>query len=312
MPHNHPTDNVIDKIIAATDFSDTAAAGVAWAAEIARMHGAHLTLVHAVQTPPPRPDYFSSDVEYGGQLQEAARQRLEETAAEIDEEGLKGLHTRLLVGKPHRAILEVVEEVQGDLVVMGTRGHSGLRHLLLGSTAQRVVQQAPCPVLTTHGGEASAPRRIKSILVPTDFDHNARRAAEAARRLLAPQIGEGARLVLFHAYHLPVEYTAYGTVPVSPALLEESRVRAEADLKELAAQLEVEGLEVTAEAAAGYPVEAILAAAEAHEADLIAMGTEGRTGAAHFFLGSTAERVVQRAFCPVLTLREQKEEGEEE
>lgn len=308
MPENEPrTDRVIDKIVAATDFSDTAAAGVAWAAEIARLHGAHLTLVHAVQTPPPRPDYFSSDVDSGGQLQEAARLRLEEAAAAVDDSGLEGLHTRLLVGRPHEVILDVADEVHADLVVLGTRGHSGLRHLLLGSTAQRVVQHARCPVLTTRGEGKAVPGPIRTVLVPTDFDDNARRAATAARKLLAPQMGEGARLVLFHAYHLPVEYTAYGTVPVSPALLEESKVRAQADLADLAGQLAGEGLEVETVATAGYPVEAILAAAEAHQADLIVMGTEGRTGAAHFFLGSTAERVVQRAPCPVLTLREREE-----
>lgn len=309
MPDRDRTnDRVIDKIVAATDFSDTAGAGVVWAADIARLHRAHLTLVHAVQTPPPRPDYFSSDVDSGSALQEAARQRLEEAAEEVGEDGLEGLHTRLLVGRPHEVILDVADEVGADLVVLGTRGHSRLRNLLLGSTAQRVVQHCPCPVLTTHGGERAAPRPLRTILVPTDFDDNARRAASAARKLLAPQMGEGARLVLFHAYHLPVEYTAYGTVPVSPALLDESKLRAEADLADLAGELAAEGLVVEAVAAAGYPVEAILAAAEAHQADLITMGTEGRTGAAHFFLGSTAERVVQRAPCPVLTLRERGRE----
>lgn len=295
------------KIVVATDFSDTATAGVGWAVEIARAHDAHLTLVHAVDLAPPRPDYLPADADYGARLQEAARERLETAAAGIDSSGIQQVHTRLLVGQPVEAILEVVDEIQAELVVLGTRGLSGLKHLLLGSTAERVVQHARCPVLTAHAGHG-APRKISSILVPTDFDGNAMQAAEAARDLLRPHLGEGARLVLLHAYHLPIEYTAYGTVPISPAFLEEARLRAQADLDEQAARVRSEGLEVETVAVAGYPVESIVAAAEDQGADLIAMGTAGRTGAAHLFLGSTAERVVQRAPCPVLTLRKPEEE----
>jgi nucleotide-binding universal stress UspA family protein len=295
------------KIVVATDFSEAAAAGVGWAVEIARAHGAHLTLVHAIDLAPPRPDYLPAEGGYGARLQEAARERLEAAAAGIDASGIEQVHTRLLAGQPVESILEVVDEIQAELVVLGTRGLSGLKHLLLGSTAARVVQHARCPVLTAHGGHG-APRQISTILVPTDFDGNAMLAAEAARDLLRPRLGEGARLVLLHAYHLPVEYTAYGTVPISPAFLEEARMRAQADLEEQAARVRSEGLEVETVAVAGYPVESILAAAEGQGADLIAMGTAGRTGAAHLFLGSTAERVVQRAPCPVLTLRKPEEE----
>lgn len=293
------------RIVAATDFSDTAAVGVDLAVQIARDHGAHLTLVHAVQLPSPRPDYDSAGSDFGTELQAAAREQLTVVAGEVDADGLE-LHTRLLVGQASRAILEVAHELQADLIVLGTRGLSGLRHLFLGSTAERVVQHAECPVLTTHGEGGEGPRRIRTILVPTDFDDNAREAVVAARELLRPE--EAARLVLLHAYHLPIEYTAYGTAPISPAFLEESRIRAEADLKELADSLDLEGVGVETQATAGYAVETILSAAEAHEVDLIAMGTSGRTGAAHLFLGSTAERVVQRAGCPVLTLRRPGEE----
>jgi len=294
------------KIVAATDFSETAANGVAWAAEIARTHGAHLTILHAVQQPTPVPGDATAWDDYGSALQQAARERLNDTARPYDDQGFE-VHTRLLVGPAVDGILEVVRQLEADLIVVGTRGLSGLRHLFLGSTAERLVRHSECPVLTTHA--EAKPRPVTKILVPTDFSGSARRAAEVAREIVRGENGP-ARLILLHAYHLPIEYSAYGAAPVAPAFLEESRVRAEADLQEIARSLERQGLEVETLALAGYPAETILETAEAHEVDLIAMGTTGRSGAAHFFLGSTAERVVQRAHCPVLTLRERKEDEE--
>ena len=71
----------------------------------------------------------------------------------------------------------------------------------------------------------------------------------------------------------------------------------------MAEELRQQGFEVATLAREGFPPEVILGEAEAAGADLIAMGTHGRTGLAHLVLGSTAERVVQRANCPVLTVR---------
>lgn len=290
------------EVVVATDFSEVARAATAWAVEIARAHGARLTLAHAVRLPAPFPDYLGSKSDFTSNLREAARAKLEEEVSRLETDGCE-VETRLLVGAASESVLETAEELSADLVVIGTRGLSGLPHLLLGSTAERVVQNARCPVLTTHGG-GQKPGRVRSILVPTDFSADARMAACAARDLL--QFEEEARLLLLNAYQLPIEYTAYGTAPVSPAFLEEARVRAEADLEELASRLRREGLAVQALAREGYPSQTILATAEAEEVDLIAMGTHGRSGMAHLLWGSTAERVVQHAPCPVLTVRRQE------
>lgn len=293
------------KVVAATDFSPTAARATAWAVKIARAYGAHLTLAHAVAQPLPSPGYAAAWGEEGGvALQAAARDRLDREAEAIGADGVE-LHTRLLAGTPAPAILDLVCELQADLLVAGTRGLSGLSHMLLGSTAERLVQGAPCPVLTTHGEPASRPPR--RVLVATDFTAATGDVIRVVRGLFGEglaEVGGGIeKLVLFHAYHLPIEYSAYGTSAVSPAFLEEGRVRAEAGLQEIAAMPELEGVEVETVARAGYAVESILEVVEELEIDLIAMGTAGRSGAAHFFLGSAAERVVQRATCPVLTLR---------
>lgn len=293
--------NPIDQILVATDFSTTAAAGLAWAQEIARDHGAAIRLVHALLLPNAMTDFLPSPPDLTEELRVAANRRLEETVSEVRAAGLEATG-EVRLGLASEAIVEATRETRPDLVVVGTRGHSGLRHLLLGSTAERVVQRAPAPVLTVHPGDADHHRRIRTILLPTDFSTDAENAAETALDLLAG-VTEPARLILLHAYHLPYEYTVYGTIPTSFDYRQDVGGASAARLEEVAEPLRSKGLSVETRSCEGYPPEVIVAEAESLGADLISMGTHGRSGLAHLVMGSTAERVVQHAPCPVLTVR---------
>ncbi len=299
------TDAQVSEILVATDFSDTARSGARWAIEIARHTQARIRLLHVLTLPHPWPHYAPAPPELDESLREGAAQRLAEEEEALSGEGID-LVTDLRTGIPSQVILETARETEPDLVVMGTRGLSGLSHLLLGSTAERVVQKATCPVLTVHPDDRKAPRPLRSILVPTDFSDDAERAITAARRLLSgvPQ----ARLVLVHAYALPIEYTAYGPIPTSVNYLENTGAKAQEQLDELAEKLKGEGLTVEAVAMEGYPPQVIVDTARDRKVDLIAMGTHGRTGISHLLLGSTAERVVQKASCPVITVRVAEED----
>lgn len=301
--HAHP----FRHIVVGTDFSPAAASAAAWAASLAWVHGAHLTLVHAVRLPGPAPDFVAPSADFGSSVQEAARARLEEAANELARSGLE-VHPRLVEGAPVAALLDVAREIRADLLVVGTRGLSGLPQLLLGSTAARLVEHAECPVLTTHGEAVRDPSKIRAVLVPTDFSPDSRAAAELAVHLLKAE-SDARRLILLHAFHLPIEYSAYGGVPVSPALLEEARIHAEAELRAQRDELAALGMEIETRAVAGEPASSICALAEAEDIDLIVMGTVGRTGAARWIVGSTAERVMQRSHCPVVTLRHRDDAG---
>ena len=288
-------------VLVATDFSPTAKAGVDWAIEIAREHGARIRLVHGLLLANRMTDYVPAPPDFTEALQAAAAARLEEVCDRVRGAGLE-VSSDLRLGLPSQAILEAVKEDEADLLVIGTRGLTGVSHLLLGSTAERVVQHSTCPVLSVHPGDHEQHRRIRTILVPTDFSRDAEEATAAAMRLLGGDI-EGARGGLLNASHLPFEYTAYGTIPTSVASTRDVEGAAQEKLAEIAAQLSEGGLTVETRAIEGYPPEVIVDEAESVNADLIAMGTHGRTGLAHLFLGSTAERVVQNAACPVLTVR---------
>lgn len=290
----------LERILAATDFSSTANAGVDWAIELALAHDARIDLVHALLVPSRATDFVPSPPDFTEALQEAASGRLNEITTRVREMGVE-VSAELKLGVPSQVIIEAATQQDADLVVIGTRGLSGLRHLLLGSTAERVVQHAHCPVLTVHPGDADKHRPLDTILVPTDFSKDAETAYFAALNLLGRQ--SSTKVVLLHVYHLPYEYTAYGTIPTSLDYFRDVEGAAEERLKTLAEEIRKQGFKVETLAREGFPPEVILGEAQTAGADLIAMGTHGRTGLAHLVLGSTAERVVQRADCPVLTVR---------
>ena len=294
----------LGRVLVATDFSDTAEVAVGWAADVARYHGAVLHMVHALTLPAPVGEYVPATADFGQELLAVARAKLESAAEEARATGLE-VGLEVPIGVPSQAILRTAQEIDADLIVLGTRGLTGFAHLFLGSTAERVVQRARCPVLTVHPGDAER-RRIRTIVAPTDFSAGAERAARVAHKLLAG-LEDRARLVLVHAYHMPIEYTAYGPIPTSVNYLSDAGADAQERLDLLAGSFARQGLSVETVAREGYAPDVIVEEARARGADLIAMGTHGRTGLAHLLLGSTAERVVQHAPCPVMTVRQEEE-----
>lgn len=301
---NGHTAKPVCKILAATDFSPTSAAAVEWATLLAKTHGAVVVLVHALAPPIPpaaSPDFVALPPDFQEQYRRAATQNLAETAERVRGRGIT-ISTDLELGPAAPTILDLATKHGADLIVVGTHGLTGFRHLLLGSTAERIVQGAPIPVLIVHPGDVDKHRTFKTILVPTDFSADSGLAIREARRVLHAT-EDSARLILLHAYHLPVEFTALGTVPVTPRLFADAAEQARQQLEEIAAPLRRDGLRVDTLAREGYPPSVIEEEAREAGVDLIAMGTHGRSGLRHFFLGSTAERVVQHAPCPVLTVR---------
>ena len=287
-------------LLVGTDFSPASAVAFAWAQAIARAHHAAIDLVHALSLPLPAGEMVSLTPEFLDEVERAAWRKLEEIREKVDPKDC-AVRLRLAPGQPSQVLLDFAHSLAPELIVLGTRGLTGLRRFLLGSTTERVVQHSPVPVLAVHPENRQPEKSLRTIVVPTDFSADAERAIATALRLLSP-VSE-ARLILLHIYNLPIEYTAYGPIPLSASYLRDVGAQAVAHLDEVAASLARPGLAIEPFVREGYPPEVITAEAERQGADLIAMGTRGRSGLPHLLLGSTAERVVQTAGCPVLTVR---------
>lgn len=143
-----PAPTVPQRILVATDFSDTAKAAVDYAITLARPFGAEITLVHAWEIPVYAfPDGAMIPGGLFDGLEAASDEALQNALKGYEKSGVK-MRAVLRMGPPWREIGLVAESEKADLIVLGTHGRRGVVRMLLGSVAERVVRSAPCPVLT--------------------------------------------------------------------------------------------------------------------------------------------------------------------
>jgi nucleotide-binding universal stress UspA family protein len=276
-------------ILFATDFSATADRALPYAIEIARRS---LATLHALHVMPPggsSPEFSASRPEIA-QEQEAFRAQktnvLELELQELPHEIL------FLTGGIWECIGEVIEEKDVDLLVIGTHGRSGIVKAVMGSVAEKIFRQAPCPVLTV--GPVAAPRashaaaaEFNHILYATDFSPE---SLAAARYAISLARDHRAELILLHTLgqeetgrETPALDTLKDVVPLGAGLLAEPTYVMER----------------------GAPADAILGTAKKTHADMIVIGARGiekhLTAATHF-TDSIAYEVVANACCPVLTV----------
>ena len=141
----------IRTILCAVDFSETSDAALEHAVSLAEQHGAALVLVHAWQLPAyaiPE-DAIVASPQYIGQLHTELQKSLDAAVARVAGGKVK-VSGKLGEGPAHLEIDRLASELGADLVVIGTHGRTGLSHVLLGSTAERVVRTCPVPVFTVR------------------------------------------------------------------------------------------------------------------------------------------------------------------
>ena len=299
---------LITKILLATDFSDCAALAQDYALLLASAWKADLAILHVLEFQPGMDPELPVNHVYLEQLRKDAEQQLTQLRAQLARRGLAG-ESRHVTGIPSLRIAQEATEVGADLVVLGTHGRTGLAHVLLGSTAERVIASAPCPVLTVrmHREPAQPPAApaipsIRRLLVPVDFSDYSLEALEYAARLAKQW---GAALTLLHVME-PVSYGLDFTLALGGEDAQATRTGLEARLADLATPLLAQGLAVDRHLRGGTPIDSILGWTSRQPCDLIVMGTHGRRGLSHLASGSVAEAVLRRAPCPVLTVKSPK------
>ncbi len=202
-------------------------------------------------------------------------------------------------GSPDAAIVRTADEAGATLVVVSSRGATGLDRLLLGSVAERVVRYAHCPVLVARPHAATG-----HILVATDFSEAAVTAVAVAGEEARAR---SAKVTLLHsvdvlpdpAFGMGAPFGASLVIPPKE-LVDEARDAATKALQELLVRFHLDGQVRSVE---GSAASAILDAARDLPAEEIILATRGRTGITRMVLGSVAEKVVAHAPCAVLAVR---------
>jgi len=211
-----------------------------------------------------------------------------------------------LEGRAYEEICAAARRLNADLIVVATHGYTGYKRTFLGSTAERIVQHSPCPVLVvrqhlanwngSNGRRTRTGFHLARILVPTDFSECSRIAFTHASGL-ARDFKAELRLVHVinpHAYPFGDKYTA----------LDQSQLMgeaADAAQKQMRSMVARSNLRYSARVIHGPTATEICNAAN-HDVDLIVISTHGRTGLGHLLIGSVAEHVVRYAHCPVLVI----------
>ena len=295
----------IQTILVSLDLSEESYRALEFAVPLARRFGAAIHVVHVYQgarqlsaiatAPVLFPDYELAR-RLAGEVERRAGARC--TAGNC--------HIRL--GKPFEEIIATAREVNADLIVIASHGHGGFKHLALGSTAEKTVSRAPCPVLVVREGTRGAIKSaqegiiLEKILVPVDFSECAK---EGARYASAFASKVGADLLVMNVTQVP-DFTAADPNNFRPPegweLIERARLDAEDKLDELVNFLPLVGISAETEAAVGTPIDKLVEATARPDIGLLITSTHGYTGLRHALLGSTAEKLVRLAHCPVLVV----------
>ena len=293
------------RILLATDGSRDAAAATAFLRELPLPAFSKILIVTAVsfptfafEPPPVR--------EFKGSVLEDARRVVDEARATLAPRGFD-IETDVVIGKPQHEISRIAGEWNADLVVLGARGLGRIRLFLLGSVSLAVARHVSCPVLVVKG----LPRKLGSILVGMDGSED---SFQALRFLLSLPLARQTKLRLLSVVE-PIRYptSAPGAVRAHLARMlkeieNERRGELEKVLEKATAELEGSLTRVTRSTPTGNPADVIVAAATAHDADLVVVGARGLGGMTRLLLGSVSEKVLGYARCPVLIVKERSQD----
>lgn len=278
----------VERILCATDLSPASGAAWAFAQRLALAAKAELVLLHVMPSIPV-PEAGPLDASAFERLADELRaQRLAELGrfAEFVIDDRLPVTVRVEEGLAAERILATADKDGAGLVVVGTHGRTGLDRLLLGSVAEEVIHRASCPVVTVRpvpGVMEAAGRRLRRIVYATDFSPASAKAWPWARVVMEATAGE---VDLLHVL-----------LPDGP-----EREPARRELEQWVAAGDLPSGRTQVHVAQGGAADEIVRLARARRADLIVLGTHGRTGLTRLALGSVARQVLHLAPCPVLTV----------
>lgn len=276
-------------ILVPYDFSKDAENAFDFARGLAAITKHHLKLVHVIEIPTAHSLGTMGGAETGYEMNQVfvlelveRRKKQMEELEELYKNDDFSFSTKLILGNPYAGISKEITEIGADLVVMGSKGSSGLEELLIGSNTEKVVRHATCPVITIK--DKRDPAKIKKIVFASDFQESSKKVVSKLKKL---------QEVLQAELYL-VKIT-------TPSLFENSRE----SLKKIHAFISENELQnVSVEVFnSSSEEEGILEYAQDIDADMIALATHGRTGFLHLLSGSIAEDVVNHALRPVWTMK---------
>jgi nucleotide-binding universal stress UspA family protein len=295
----------ISRILCPVDFSDFSRHALDYAAGIARWYEARITALHVV---PP----ITSMLPVAGEglypplvfRPEDLDQFRKELESFVRASGIEALDTEVAQGSVPREIARFARELPADLLVMGSHGRSGFERLMLGSVTEKLLRNAPCPVLTVPA-RASAAVPVNAlfsrVLCAVDFSPASLHAIALAQAVAGEAAAQLCVLHVLEPVSVFEPVVAVGADGL-PAVSADQRREVRHRLEGLVGRDARAFTDVAEVVVSGKPYREILQTAGKQRSDLIVIGAHGgRLGVPAF--GSTTAHVVREAQCPVLTVR---------
>ncbi|MBI5408304.1 MAG: universal stress protein [Nitrospirae bacterium] len=287
--------NMYETIVVGFDDSLNSRAALIEASNWIKRHGGKIIVVHAV--------YF--DTEEFGIAPEQQEKRLKvgekmclQTKERLTSEFGIEVQSLLCEGDPPTVIVDIAKEKKADLIVLGTYGRRGLNRLLMGSVTSQVIVNSPVDVLVVKKPCTACTGAYKSILVPFDASVYSQKALNQALHLAKINSAEVTVLYVIPRYEEMLGF--FKTESIKKSLYREAQ-----GILDVAKRISSGngGISLKTEIQEGQPGEEIIKTAANLKNDLIIMGSYGYRGVNKAIIGSTAERVIINASCPILVVK---------
>lgn len=273
---------LLERILLPTDFSEASQGALRTAAYLARSYGAQVHLLHVVQDDPALP----LDVDTA---RTAVEERLAGLRAQLAAEGVEGPEPAVEFGNPSDKITQYADRQDVSLILVGSRGASEGDHVL-GFTAEKAIRRSGTPVWVTRIGDLPPVRRI---LCAVDFSAPSRHALDSAVHLSRDL---GAALTVLHVIQ-PLSGFGIGMGKVTAWTARDYETGQRQGFDQFLSNFDFDGVTWERQIRSGEAHEEIVALAGHENADLLVVGSVGRSGLARMLVGSTAERVVRHMPC---------------
>jgi len=285
-----------NRLLLATDGSLFSEGAIREAIRLAKRCSSKLAAISVIET---NPEYETIAPQLLEKAEKAARGHLESVKAQAKKEGVE-ITTSILEGEDsYNFISDEAVKNKTTMIIMGRRGKTGLKRLVIGSTTARVIGHAPCNVLVVP---QAAQVEFKNILVATD---GSRYAAAAASEAIGIAKKNKSKLIVLAV--VPSESMQPMDIVHSQmsrdAIAEKELSVAENSAKAVKEAAQKEGVAVEAFIMGGKPADAIVQTAKEKNVDVIMLGSHGKTGIDKLLMGSVAERVIVLAACAVLVVK---------
>jgi len=270
------------KILVPCDFSEQAINAFQLAIDLSERSKREVHLLHVVELPVMHDSMLMPTLAFEATLLKELGDNAEAQFAKIKSEYASDIPviTKVVFGSTSMMILDYITEAEIELVVMGTKGASGLRELVIGSNAEKIVRRSPCPVITVR--KHTKLNEIRNIVFPNSLEQDQEDLVQHVKAL--------------QDFMKATVHIVWINTPGNFISDNITQIR----LKEFAKRFMLKDYTLSVFNDT-YEESGVISFAHMVKADMIAMGTHGRRGLNHVMSGSVTEDVVNHIDCPIWT-----------